>query len=331
MISTIKHNITALRVMALLLGGAVISLPLTGHAASCCGGGSASSLVLPKFGQAELSTNFSIEQYDGFWDSTGKWTPDPVGSKLSQLRLSLGGAYRLASRWQIAGSLPFVWNDNNYTGIQSKTSGLGDAAITLRYETFDGIKCVWNVESWEDLIPAVYLGATLNVPTGISPYDDVANNFDITGRGFYRLDGNILIDKTIYPWNMTLNLTYGTHVSRPVNREYGNYVKPYRKKLGDRATVSISGGYTYFTDAMQSWTGTLAYADLWEGQGTINGQTDPTSGLRKRSFTTSIAWSNSSRDWILNGSWNHSIQRHSWGRNFPTTDIFTMGVSYVFR
>ena len=130
---------------------------------------------------------------------------------------------------------------------------------------------------------------------------------------------------------MTLNLTYGTHLERPINREYGTFVKPYRKRMGDRATVSVSGGYTYFANDMQSWTGTLAYADLWEDKASIDGQSDPTSGIRKRSTTTTIAWSPGDRDWIINASWNHAIQRTSWGRNFPTTDIITMGVSYVFR
>ena len=66
---------------------------------------------------------------------------------------------------------------------------LGDMTLGLTYEAFDGIKCIWKVRDWRDLIPAAYFGVALTVPTGISPYDDVANNFDITGRGFYRLDG----------------------------------------------------------------------------------------------------------------------------------------------
>jgi len=327
MITLLKKTIQ----VAPLVGAALLATSLTAEAASCCGGGSAAALLLPKYGKAEVSVNTSIERYDGFWDGTGAWTPDPAGSDLSQYRMTVGGTYRLADRWQVAASLPFVWNDNNYTGLQSQTSGLGDAALTVRYETFDGIKCVWNVETWEDLIPAVYLSGTVTLPTGISPYDDVKNNFDITGRGFYRADANILIDKTIYPWNMSVSMTYGTHMDRPVNREYGNYVKPYRKQLGDRASVSSNVGYTYFTDSMQSWTSTFTYADLWEDQATIDGVKDTTSGLRKRSLSMALAWSSSDRDWIVNTSWNHSIQRDSWGKNFPTTDIISLGVSYVFR
>ncbi|MDQ6954199.1 MAG: hypothetical protein Q9M20_02000 [Mariprofundaceae bacterium] len=310
---------------------AVFMTSMTAEAASCCGGGSAAALLLPKYGKAEISVNTSFEQYDGFWDGTGVWTPDPAGSNLSQSRMTVGGAYRLGDRWQLAASLPFVWNNNRYTGLTSLTSGFGDAAVTLRYETFDGIKCVWNVDTWEDLIPAIYLSSTVTVPTGISPYDDVKNNFDITGRGFYRADANILIDKTIYPWNMSVSMTYGTHIERPINREYGTYIKPYRKQLGDRASVAGNVGYTYFTDSMQSWTTTFTYADLREDQAVIDGQKDTTSGLRKRSLSMALAWSSSDRDWIINTSWNHSIQLDSWGRNFPTTDIISLGVSYVFR
>ncbi len=314
-----------------LLAGAVLATPSLAISASCCGGGSASSLILPKFGKAMVDLSFNVEQYDGFWDTTGRWTADPAGSELSQYRLNLGGAYRIANNWQISAMLPYVYNSNRYTGLTSNTEGVGDAAITVWYEAFDNIMCVWDVQSWEDLKPAIYLGSTLTVPTGISPYDDVSNNFDITGRGFYRLDASILLDKTIYPWNFTLGYTYGVHFERPVNREYGNYVQPYQKQLGNRSTFTTSFGYTYFTEKMQSITYTIAYADLRENKGKVNGAIDQTSGLRKQSFAGTVAWASDDRDWVVKTTFSYAPRRSGWGRNFPTTNVLTMGVSHVFR
>ena len=303
----------------------------SGWAASCCGGGSASSLVLPKFSHAMIAVSQDTERYDGFWNQAGDYVADPPGSSLNQYRLNLGYAQRLAPRWQASVTLPYVWNDNRYSGLVSHTQGLGDAALSIWYEAFDAIKCVWKVRSRADLMPASYFGASLTLPTGVSPYDDVNNNFDITGRGFYQLDGNILLDKTIYPWNATLQMSYGKYLQRSVNREYGKYVEPYDKQLGDRFLGSVSFGYTHFLESMNSLTFTLAYAHLQEAKARINGELDATSGLKKNSFAGTIAWASEDRNWVLKASWSHALPQDGWGENFPVTDVLTMGVSHVIR
>jgi len=314
-----------------LLAGAAFLFSSSAWSASCCGGGSATSLILPKFSQSMLDVSLSAENYDGFWDSDGIYREDPPGSDLNQYRLSVGYAMRLAPRWQAAIVAPYVWNSNQYSGLSSNTNGLGDMTLGLTYESFDGIKCVWKVKSWKDLIPAVYYGAALTVPTGISPYDDVANSFDITGRGFYRLDGNILIDKTIYPWNASLLFSYGKYLERDVNREYGNYVEPYKKELGDRLLGTATFGYTHFLDNMDTMTFSLAYSHLQEDAGTIDGRVDVTSEMEKNSLAATVAYSTMNRDWVYKLSWSHADPSDGHGQNFPVTDILTLGVSHVFR
>lgn len=318
-------------VIAALVMGATVIFSQTAYAASCCGGGSASSLVLPKFSKAMVDVSFDVERYDGFWNGQGKYTEDPPDSKLSQYRLNMGYAHRLASRWQASVTLPYVWNDNRYSGIDSQTDGIGDATVNLWYEAFDAIKCVWKVKSVADLAPATYLGTSLTLPSGVSPYDDVQNSFDITGRGFYRLDANLLLDKTIYPWNATVALSYGKYLERPVNREYGKYVEPYDKRLGDRQLATISGGYTQFLEDMDTITYTLAYAHLEEDKGKINGVTDTTTGMMKRSLSATFAYATMDRDWVLKLTINHTFKRDGYGENFPATDIITLGGSHVLR
>jgi hypothetical protein len=288
-------------------------------------------LILPKFSSAMVDASIDYEHYDGFWNGDGDWTADPQGSSLNQYRLNLAYAHRLNPNWQTSISLPYVWNQNQYAKLKRNTSAIGDTTLSLWYEAFDKIACVWDVKTWQDLLPAVYLGTSLTVPTGVSPYDDVTDNFDITGRGFYRLDASLLIDKTIYPWTLSFAASYGKYLERPVNREYGSYVEPYRKQPGDRLNTTVSFGYTYFTDEMESLTATLAYAYLKESEATINGDTDTTSGFRKESIATTLAWATDDRDWIIKLSWSHAPSRNDWGRNFPTTDIFSTGISHVFR
>ena len=320
----------ALPLRALLAGAFCVSSSTT-WAASCCGGGSSSSLMLPKFSQAMVGVSIDSESYDGYWDGSRNYTPDPPGSDLNQYRLNMGYAQRLASRWQASVNLPYVWNSNQYAGLSSSTQGLGDTTLSLWYENFDGVTCVWKVRKWEDLKPAIYFGAVLTVPTGISPYDDVDNSFDITGRGLYRLDGTVLMEKTIYPWNASFQYTYGKHLEHSVNREYGKYVEPYDKQLGDRQLLTVSGGYTYFLESMDTLTFTLAYSDLREAKGAIDGRSDPSSEMEKRSLAGTLAFSTMDRDWVVKLTWSHALDGDGWGKNFPVTDTLTLGVNHVFR
>lgn len=316
---------------ATLLAVVAVLMPHTSWAGSCCGGGSPTSLIVPKFARAIADMSFDAEIYDGFWNQDGKHTADPPRSDLKQYRLNLGYAHRLAQNWQAGISLPYVWNENRYSGMSSSTSGLGDTTVSLWYEAVDD-ESSWKVHNLSDLVPAVTLGLSLLVPTGISPYDDVNSSFDVTGRGFYRLDGNLLIDKTIQPWNASLAFTYGTHFERSINREYGAYTEPYRKDLGDRLSASASVGYRWvFGTRGDTLTTTVAYAYLQEDRGSINGATDTTTGMEKQSATLSFNYANLDRDWSLRLAWNHAIAEDGWGKNFPTTDIITTGVRYVFR
>jgi len=299
------------------------------QAASCCGGGSASSLVLPKFSKAMIDISMDYEHYTGSWDGNGSWSAEP--RDLNQYRINMGYAHRLTPNWQASVTLPYVFNQNEYSSGERNTNGIGDGTASIWYEAFDKISCVWDVNSWEDLMPAIYMGGTLTVPTGISPYDDIVKDADITGRGVYRLDASILIDKTIYPWNMSIGASYGKHLERPVNRELGVYVPPRHKQLGDRFNSNISFGYTYFTDEMESITGTVAYAVLREDETKIDGAIDTTSGFRKESVSATLAWATENRDWVYKLTYSHTPSRDSWGEDFATTDVITVGVSHVLR
>jgi len=316
-----------------IIGAIILFASSNTFAGSCCGGGSGSTNLLPKTGNLNIDTSVSWEKYDGYWTKDGTWKEDPQGSDLNQYRVSLGSAYRFADRWQGSVALPYVFNSNQYgsNGLQSNTSGLGDASINLWYEAFDDAMCVFKVRELADLQPAIYWGLGLTVPTGISPYDDVADNFDITGRGFYRLDGNVIIDKTVYPWTGMINLSYGVHIKRPVNRDYGTYVDPYNKKLGDRASVSGSVGYVYFTEALNELTTTVGLSYLREDKAVIDGREDPSSGMKKIGTSLGVSWTTSEKDIVIKGSWSHALKSDNRGSNFPTTDVISVGVAYVLN
>ncbi len=316
------------RVLSGLVLGAALLFSQSSHAASCCGGGSATSLVLPKFFTQMFAASFDYEDYDGKWQTDGTYVEDDFD--LKQYRLNLGYGRRLAANWQASVVVPYVWNDNKYSGLETSTNGLGDMSLNVWYETFDNIMCVYEVRDVKDLIPAVYLGSTLTIPTGKSKYgDEVSTAFDITGRGFYRIDANLLMDKTIWPWTMIFEFSYGVYLERAVNQEYGHYVEPYDEQLGNRRKGLVSLGYTSFLKDLDTMTYTLAYTDLKEDQGTINGATNPASGFEKRSFTLTAAYATMAKDWIVKGSINHSPRSDGWGSNFPVTNIFSVELIHV--
>jgi hypothetical protein len=300
-------------------------------AGSCCGGGGGAALVLPKIYNGMIDVSADLEKYDGFWNQNGKYTPDPPESDLRQYRLNLGYAVRLASRWQTSISAPYVWNVNEYSGLTSRKNGIGDATMNLWYEALEDLSA-WKIRTPRELVPSVLIGPSLVIPTGISPYDNVSTSFDVTGRGFYRLDGNLLVTKTYHPWSVSFALAYGTHFERPVNREYGKYVEPYHKKLGDRSLASVSLSYiSYMGTAGDALTGTASFSHLREDDARINGTRNRDSGFMKKSVTAALAWSGTDRDWTLRLSWNHSFKQDGWGADFSTTDIYTIGVSYGLR
>lgn len=326
--ASIRPTLRASAIVFVLGAGGM--LPAPASAASCCGGGSGSALVLPKFSNSMVDVGLDFEMYDGFWNKHGDYLKDPAGSDLRQYRLNLGVAKRIAPRWQTGLVVPYVFNDNRYTGTSMRSQGLGDASVNVWYETFDGIRCVSKVRTLSDLAPALYLGSALTLPTGISPYDERANSLEITGRGFYRLDGNILVEKTVYPLTASIAFGYGTFLERPVNREYGHYVEPYRMKLGDRMTGSASVGYTRSLVTHHSVTIMVSYSYLREAEGRLDDARDPNTGLMRKGFASSFAVSGPERSWTFRSGWGHGMRQDGWGENFPSTDIFSLGVSRAF-
>jgi len=310
-----------------LLG--LFSLPLYG--ASCCGGGGASGVTIPKFMQGVAAVTIEEERYDGFWNGQSQVTPDPAGSDLKQQRLSFAGAYRIGPNWQLNGTTAWVENDNVYSGQSSHTSGIGDSSIGVLYENFDNITCVNEILEPADWLPASYFGLNLTLPTGTSPYDDASSSFDITGRGFYRLDATALVEKTVYPWSATLSAAAGWHPARMVNREYGQWVNPYKKQLGNRYTMGTSLGYTWFMDNLDQIVMTYSLSHLEESASRIDGALNEGTGMKKRAMGLMGSYGWADQAWIFKLGLNRSIKQNGMGTNFPITETLSFGVSHVFH
>jgi len=301
------------------------------EAGSCCGGGSSSSLVLPKFAKLGVSLSLTNEHYDGYWTNNSSYLIDPPDSSLNQYRMTVGYAHRVANDWQLSITTPYIVNDNRYTGIKSFSQGIGDTNVSAFYELFSKVQCIWKVRKWQDLLPATYIGLDTLLPTGLSPYSNVIDSFSVTGRGLYRVSPKILFDKTVYPWSFSFSSSYGYHFQRPVNQEYGNYIVPYDIRLGNRFNYSILVGYTHFFDSMAFTTLSASYAYLNEEKALIDDVLNDTTGLSRHSGNIVLLYATTNRSYIFKLTYNFSLREKNWGRNTPLTDTFSMEVNYVLR
>jgi hypothetical protein len=315
-----------------LIGSLLVSINIlffcsASFAASCCGGGASSGVILPKFNDAMWDVSLDNETYNGYWTKQGAHQDDPAGSELLQRRISFSYAHRIAQQWQVNVSLPLIDNQNKYSGENSSVQGLGDTQVGLWYEAFERVTCVYKITGWESLKPSFYLGSSLTLPTGISAYSDrVDNSFDVTGLGFYRWNTNIIIEKTVYPFSLGWQGSYGVSMKRPINQEYGQSITPYNKQLGERSTSVFSGAYTWFLPNLSMLTATLSHSSLKQAKTKYDGVNDINSGFDKTSSGLGLAYNSSLRDWILKLSINQADRGH----NYPKTQTVSMGVSHVY-
>jgi hypothetical protein len=161
--------------------------------------------------------------------------------------------------------------------------------------------------------------------------DSVSQNDEITGRGLYRFDTNIVIEKTIYPYTATLQGSYGKYLARPVNQEYGDAIEPYTRRLGDRTSLSASLGYTIFLEDLDTLTITAALSKLSEDKAQIANHKEAKSQREKQSAALSMAYATPDLRYIYKASWSHAFASDDYGMNFSVTDIITLGVSYAFN
>lgn len=325
-IQTLKHSPTTsgLPLAALMFS---FLLPATSQAASCCGGGAGTSVILPKFNELMVEATTAHEHYDGNWNPNGQYVEEVDGKDLNEYTTTISVAKRLNDNWQISGNLPYTRHYNTYPDQDTQSSGIGDSTISLWYEAFENVTCIYRIAGWESLKPSIYLGGQMTVPTGKSRYSDrIDRSEDITGRGFYRFDAQAMVEKTIYPWSLSVTWMYGKYLERPVNQEYGRDIEPYDKQLGDRHSLASSLGYTWFAKDMSMVTLAYAYTDLSEGASSIDGNRNAEDAFQKISQGFNLTYTSPRRDWFAKAGYNEAIR----GEGTPKSSSISLGVGYVY-
>lgn len=313
----------------------VLSVPLAlpfflisnlSYGASCCGGGASSGVILPKFNQSMWDIGLATESDQGEWRENGTHQKTLAGSEFNQQRINLNYAQRLSDNWQINFSLPLVNNLSESSGKEHNNFGAGDLQISTWYEAFENVTCVYKITNLESLKPSIYFGANLILPTGTSAYSDDANEHNVHGLGFYRLDASMIIEKTVYPFSLSYQASYGEHFERPISQQSGQAITPYDLKLGARTNQSLTLGYTIFLPTLSMLTFSSSVSEVVQAKNKADGVTDETTGFDKKSLGLSLGYLTPARDWTFKLSSSYAFG----GNNTTKTYLTSLGVSRVY-
>ncbi len=161
----------------------------------------------------------------------------------------------------------------------------------------------------------------------MSKYGDrVDDSQETTGKGVYRLDANMLIEKTVYPFSLAWQASYGKHVERPINEEAGKAITPQDMQVGDRTLHTFSAAYTFFLPNLAMLNATMSHTQLDQGKTKYDGVKDPSSGTEKQGLGLTLSYSSAVRDWIV----KMGISQAQAGKGVDKTTVTNLGISHVF-
>lgn len=259
---------------AALAAGAValIAGARSAAAQACCSGG---ALVTPTrlavyedyavALQTRARTNF------GSFGADGRYVSSSTAEQV--LQQDLAAAVRLGNKLQVGALVPTVLTHRTQTGIDEWGGGVGDIALTARYD----LSLASDHMRWPGFSVLVGVG----IPTGTPP--DRASNplvTDATGTGTTDVTLGLAVEKVSGHAYGAINgwLTY--RFSRMISPPG---MDPFRQEYGLRGTLMAVGGWVF-----ESRAALALYASLLEeGADTNGGVSNP--AMRKRLTTAGAA------------------------------------------
>ena len=272
------------------MGAAALGRSAPAAAQACCAGGALLTPTRLAF-QEDYAVGLQMQARSnvGSFASNGGFATTPGSSEV--LEQDLAASVRLFRRAQVGMLLPTVQNHHvSSTGMEGWGGGLGDLALTARYDFLLAADEV----RWPGI--ALLVGGTL--PTGRSPDEAGA---DATGGGTYNATLGIGLEKVRGHLYTGLDgwVTYRSNAPGPVNESFGL-----------RWTAMGIAGWVFDNEAAVALYASL----LDESPATINGMIDETTGLRLT--TVGAAGVVPLRElWRLQGAAFSDVMLSSFGRN----------------
>ena len=241
----------------------------------------------------------------------------PTGSTEQDLEQDLAASFRLARRAQVGLVLPYVETHRSEAGVDDWGSGIGDVALNARYD----FQLAAEMMYW----PGFALLASVVLPTGKSVGDGTnPAATDATGTGTTSASLGVDVEKVHGPLYGALYLwgTYSASNTVTPPGSTGALTTSYPLQL----TALAVAGYVFENEAAVA----LYVNFLERGDTTVNGATQPGSGLRLTTVgATGLV--PVAIDWRLSASIYADLLFSSFGRNEQAGAGLTVSLVRAWR
>lgn len=289
------------RSLAAVVVALVAGVSRRAWAQACCAGG---TVVTPA--QLALHEDWAAgvqlraRANPGSFDAGGAYHRSTGEEQVLEQDVAL--SLRLTESSQVGILLPLLETHRNATGIDDWGGGLGDLALSGRYDL------LWPGEAL--LWPGISVVAGATFPTGTPP--DAATHplaADATGEGSYDVTGGVALQQA---WDHLFAGLTGWVTHRFARTVSIAGAPAIHASFAPRWTLLASGGYVFDSEAALGVQASM----MNEGAAAVNGLEDPSSQLRLT--TVSAAGMLPIRDrWRVQGALFADVPVSSFGRNEP--------------
>jgi len=297
--STFRSGAAPVAAGVLVAAAGVLARGAPAAAQACCAGGAlVSPARLAPHEDVGVGVAARARSNMGFFDAAGRYASSSGGEQILEQRLA--ASIRFPEQGQASVVLPIVQTHRSASGIDEWGGGVGDVALTARYDFWLSAESLYR--------PGFALLAGVTLPTGTAPDQAMQPlSTDATGAGTYDFTLGVGIEKAYGHAYAALNGWLTHRTSRTVTFPGA---APFRESFGLRWTALATGGYVFDNEAALA----LYVNVLGEGDATINGAGDPSTGIRLT--TVGAAAILPVRDvWRVRAAFFSDVMLASFGRN----------------
>lgn len=295
------------------------------YSQSCCGGSFYDIAVLSLDKQALFNAGVNYENFSGSWNQKGSW--NKLSNTSWQMRPVIAGAYRFNKFLQAGMTIPYVINRNNLQGLDPQASGIGDLALSGRFELFHEYQRYKSTEGYKVDNKKPYLALTfgLILPTGKS--DETAETeTEITGKGVFSTLLGISAVKSLIQKKLQvgLDLNWQHNFKKTYDKIYNmELTEQQTKKLGDRVNFGFS--LIYLINDIHA--ASVSVGGFRQGNYEINGIKGGDSDEGSLNFSGSYTYY-PIPNLRITPTFKWFMPKDNFGKNAPGSTVYTVNFVY---
>src|SRR5690349_3370040 len=171
------ERIVAARLVAAAVAAIACTWPIAANAQPCCAGASVLTPArITPLEEALVGLQTRAARVTGSFDASASYLGVPAGTNEMDFEQDLVGTVRIFGRGQLTLSIPFVETTRSASGISEVGGGLGDIALSGRYDPI--------LAGDSPVIPGIAIVGGIVFPTGRAPESaSMRLGSDSTGAG----------------------------------------------------------------------------------------------------------------------------------------------------